>query len=136
MKIKIHKFTDNIKKPRRAHYNDAGLDIYSPIDLVIDAGATETIPLGFGLDLPDGLMGNILPRSGHAKLGIVPEMPPIDSGYKGEIHAIITNMSNRPFRISAHDRICQLVIMPVVYAELVEDPGDERGDGAFGSTGK
>ena len=64
------------------------------------------------------------------------ELPPIDSGYRGEIHAIISNVSTSSQTIHKDTRVGQLVITPVVIADFVLDLGEERGTGAFGSTGK
>lgn len=122
--------------PKRAHYNDAGADVHSMEDVLIFRGETKKIPLGLGLCLPDGYAAFVFPRSGLASKGIVCELPPIDSGYRGEIHAIVTNCSLEPFQINKGDRIGQLVIVPVVVADFVTEVGDERNDGAFGSTGK
>ena len=68
--------------------------------------------------------------------GMVCELPPIDSGYNGEIHAIVSNISSNPHKLVAGSRIGQLVILPVVIADFVEDMGSERGTNGFGSTGQ
>lgn len=136
MKIKILKFDENVKLPKRAHYNDAGADVFSSGDYLLMSGQTAKIPLGFGLEIPDGMMGLIFPRSGLSSKGIVCELPPIDSGYRGEVHAVVTNCSNERYEINKGDRIGQLVIMPILIAEFSEGGGmDSRGIGAFGSTG-
>ena len=134
MKIKIIDF-GYLNIPKRAHDNDAGMDVYAPISVLIRPGATVTIPLGFGLELPDGFAGFIFTRSSFARKGLACELPPIDSGYKGQIHAIITNHSVDNYQIKKGDRIGQLIIMPILLPELVEEFGAERGTGAFGSTG-
>lgn len=135
MKMKIIDFgLDQI--PKRAFYNDAGLDVRSMKEILLGPGQTEKIPLGFGIDLPDGLMGVIHPRSSMAAKGLMSHNAPIDSGYKGEIHAIVTNVSNDAIKISKGDRIAQLVISPIILADFVESFGEERGEGSFGSTGK
>ena len=85
--------------------------------------------------LPDGYAAFVFPRSGWASSGVVCELPPIDSGYRGEIHAIVTNCSNQKAYIKNGDRIGQLVITPIVVADFVIESGPERGSGAFGSTG-
>lgn len=123
--------------PKRAHENDAGADVYACIknNMVISPGDTRKIPLGLGLVLPDGYMACVYPRSGLASEGIVCELPPIDSGYRGEIHAIVHNGSNKSFTVSNGDRIGQLVVTPVIIADFVTERGEERGEGAFGSTG-
>ena len=96
----------------------------------------KLIPLGFGLELPDGFAGFIFPRSGLSSKGIVCELPPIDSGYTGEIHAIISNVSNKDYYVMTGDRIGQLVIMPIVLAEFVKSVGDTRDNTAFGASGR
>lgn len=138
MKIKVIDFGYE-KLPFRAHENDAGADVHVCIDssaIVICPHQTIKIPLGLGLVLPDGYMACVFPRSGLSSKGIVCELPPIDSGYRGEIHAIVTNCSDNNYIIYNGDRIGQLVIMPVVIADFVTETGPKRGSGAFGSTGK
>ena len=138
MKIQIINFGyENL--PKRAHENDAGADVYAYLHghkpLVILPGETAKIPLGFGLILPDGFMACVYPRSGLSLQGIVCELPPIDSGYRGEIHAIVHNGGNEDFIVRHGDRIGQVVITPVILADFVTEKGEERGTGAFGSTG-
>lgn len=137
MKIKIiDKSGGRLERPCRAHYNDAGADVYCPEKTFIGAGKTEVIPLGFGLEIPDGYMGLLYTRSSMARIGLSCEMPPIDSGYRGEIHAVITNHSDSAVMLKAGQRIGQLVIQPVILAEFVDDLGETRDTGAFGSTGE
>lgn len=135
MKIKVNKF-NNYKEPLRAHYNDAGADVYSTQDIKLFPHTTVKIPLGFGLNLPDGMMACVYPRSGLASKGIISNIPPIDSGYTGEIHAIITNTTDNEFIINKDDRIAQLVVLPIILCDFVEDQGEERGNNGFGSSGK
>lgn len=135
MKIKVIDFGYK-DLPHRAHHDDVGADVYSTKKLVIYPHSTEKIPLGFGLELPNGYGGFIYPRSGLSAKGIVCELPPIDPGYKGEIHAIVSNVSDNPYQVQVGDRIGQLVITPVVIADFVTEFNNERGTGAFASTGK
>lgn len=138
MKIKVIDFGYK-KLPLRAHENDAGADVYAcssdPGLWLIPPHTTVKIPLGFGLEVPDGYMACVYPRSGLSTEGIVCELPPIDSGYRGEIHAIVSNLGEKPYLICNGDRIGQLVVSPIVIAEFVTEKGKERGTGAFGSTG-
>lgn len=134
MKIQLIDFGG--KSPKRAHANDAGADVFSPRNEVIQPGQISKIPLGFGLRIPDGYAGYIFPRSGLSIRGIVCELPPIDSGYTGEIHAIVSNVSNEQYEIKAGDKIGQLVIMPVLIPDFTFNEWRERGTGAFGSTGR
>ena len=106
----------------RPHENDAGADVYTPFDCTLNPG--------------DIIKIYVFPRSSLAVKGLVCELPPIDSGYRGEIHAIISNVSSVRQTIKKDTRIGQLVITPVVIADFVLDFGEERGTGAFGSTGE
>lgn len=134
MKLKLLKYGEYVP-PFRAHYNDAGADVYSPIEVTIPPHTTVKIPLGFGLVVPDGFMGVVFPRSSYACKGIVAEHPPIDAGYRGEIHAIVSNMTNYEFKISKGDRVGQLIVVPIIISEFVEMLGEERGQDGFGSSG-
>ena len=123
-------------RPYRPHDNDAGADVYMPYDCTLQPGEIAKIPLGFGVEIPDGFAGYVFPRSSMAVKGLVCELPPIDSGYRGEIHAIISNVSDRMQTISKGARIGQLVISPVVIADFVSEHGADRGTDTFGSTGE
>ena len=146
MKIKLIKFNDNLKLPTRGHYNDAGIDCYALEDVEIppmndiDAKCyvnnTTVVPLGFGLEVPDGYMATIRPRSSMNIRGIVTQIGTIDSGYRGEIKAAFCNLTNNTHKINKGDKICQIIIEPVVLAEFVDDLKNDRGTGGFGSTGR
>jgi len=126
-------------KPFRAHYNDAGGDVYTEEKITIEPNSTVKVPLKFGLALPDGFMAIIMPRSSMASKGIVSELPPIDSGYNGEIHAILTKHTTKNVEIEADSRIAQIVIIPIILPEFVpieQLKGEEqRSNNGFGSTG-
>ena len=144
MKIKLINYGSEFM-PKRMHYNDAGADVYAPASYDIADGKTKAIPLGFGVNIPDGFVGFIFPRSSLCIQGVTCELPPIDAGYTGEIHAVISYKSQLPFnnlrpvakslRIRKGDRIGQLVILPVVIADFYLEDKKERGHNAFGSTG-
>lgn len=135
MKVKIIDFGyQNL--PKRAHENDAGADVHALVGCVIPPHGTVKIPLGFGLILPDGYAAYVFPRSGLSARGIVAELPPIDSGYRGQIHAIVSNLSDIEYVVKAGDRVGQLVITPIVIADFITEDIEQRGENAFGSTGK
>ena len=135
MKIKIIDFGYK-QAPQRAHENDAGADVFAMQDFCLLPQTTTKIPLGFGLEVPNGYAAYVFPRSGMSAKSIVCELPPIDSGYRGEIHAIVTNMGNEPYDVKAGDRVGQLVVTPVVIADFIDYNIKERGTGAFASTGE
>lgn len=122
--------------PSRKHYNDAGADVYTCDDVQILPHETIIVPLGFTVEIPDGYMACIFPRSSMAIKGLVCEIPPIDSGYRGEVCAIVSNLSDQSQFIEAGTRIGQIVVMPCVICDFVSEFDNQRGDGAFGSTGE
>ena len=157
MKIKATKLSPDTMLPTRAHYNDAGLDCYCPKDVILPAlaatghkgpvgssgdpylpvgGTPVMVPLGFSLDVPDGYMAVIKPRSSFNKAGIWTGIGTCDSGYHGEYKAVFVNLTGDDILLEKGDRICQIVIEPVILADLVEDLGEAREAGGFGSSGK
>ena len=138
MKIKLIKHSEEMPMPTRKHYNDAGADVASMIDCVLPAHGALKVPLGFGIELPDGYQAIIQPRSGLSTKGIIANVAPIDSGYTGEINALMTNCTDEDFVIEKGDRIGQLVIMPILLADFTYDEetfSHKRGSAGFGSTG-
>lgn len=135
MKIKIIDY-GYTTLPCRAHYNDAGLDCYANEDFTVVSGKTVVVGLGFGLEIPDGYMATIRPRSSMNIAGIITQIGTIDSGYRGEIKAAFINTSKYDFEFSKGDKICQITIEPVILADVVTELSNDRGQGGFGSTGK
>ena len=135
MKIKLIDF-GYVLRPERKHYNDTGADVYVKGDYRIRCGQTIVIPCGFGIDLPDGYNAHFQTRTSIAKRGLIVQQCAIDAGYKGELHMIVTNISDEAQNIHDGDRLAYLEVYPIVYADFVTDLGNERGDGAFGSTGR
>lgn len=123
-------------KPTRKHPFDVGMDVYSHEEYTLPPHTSIKIPLNFGVEIPNGYVGFILPRSSMAAKGIVSESAPIDPGYTGCIHAIVTNHNDIPIRINEGDRISQLVVTPVAIIDFYTEDFKERGNNGFGSTGK
>lgn len=125
------------KLPTRAHREDAGFDLYSPINAVL-CGGTTRIKLGVCVEIPKGYVGFIMGRSSLNKKGVACLTGVIDSGYTGEI-AVILNSVGALAKINKGDRIAQLVVAKLadiddaVAVDSLED--SERGAGGFGSTG-
>lgn len=140
MKIKLIKFRDDLIPPIRAHYNDAGIDCFAQEDFNLYASKDYIdgllVSLGFGLEIPDGYMATIRPRSSMNIKGIITQIGTIDSGYRGEIKAYFINTTQNKYNFKRGDKICQIVVEPVVLAEPVLELGEERGEGGFGSTGR
>ena len=136
MKIKFIKFKENVQIPVRKHYSDTGADIKMPEGGYIDAGDTVVIPLGFGIEIPNGHTARLQVRTSVARQGIMIQGCAIDAGYTGEISMILHNVSKNDFVWLKGDRLGYIEVYPVQYPEFVENIGEERGGNAFGSTGR
>ena len=137
MKIRLIDFgVPENRRPFRVHDNDAGADVFMPYDCTIKPGEIAKIPLGFGIEVPDGYAAFVFPRTSMAVKGLVCELPPVDSGYRGEIHAIISNVGDKQQSIRKGARIGQLIIIPVIISDYGFGSGEQRGTGGFGSTGE
>lgn len=128
--------------PAYAHDGDAGMDLRSAIDAVIEPGERLLTPTGIAIAIPDGYAGFVQPRSGLAiKHGISLVNTPglIDSKYRGEIKVILINLDKeQPFTISRNDKIAQLVVQKVenITFRVSEDLDETvRGADGFGSSG-
>lgn len=130
--------------PAYATEGSAGLDLRAMLDapLVLEPGQTRLLPTGLAIHIADpGLAAMILPRSGLGhKHGIVLGnlVGLIDSDYQGELMVSCWNRGQQAFTIEPGERIAQLVLVPVVQAQLEivsEFDGSQRGAGGFGHTG-
>ena len=140
--LPFRKLRPDAKLPSAQHAGDAGLDLCSAVDVVVEPGERVMIPTGVSVAIPDGHAGLVLPRSGLAsKHGLTMANAPglIDAGYRGELICAAVNLDRRdPVKILAGDRIAQLVIveLPDVTPIWVDElPTSARGGGGFGSTG-
>lgn len=140
--LNIQRLDNDVELPRYAYPGDAGLDLRSNADLVIEPFERRLIPTGLAIAIPEGYAGFVQPRSGLAlRQGLsFPNTPGlIDSHYRGELKVVAINLDpHNPIRIKRGDRIAQLVIQEVPVVSLVEvkelDETD-RGSGGFGSSG-
>lgn len=143
IKLQIKLLDPDLPMPRYQHEGDAGLDLPSRVDYVLEPGERALIPTGIAVAIPGGYAGFVLPRSGLASrhgIALVNSPGLVDSGYRGEMAIIMINTDNRePFHIKRGDRIAQLVIQrveEVTLARVDELDDTSRGAGGFGSTGK
>jgi dUTP pyrophosphatase len=142
IKLKIQKLDKTLKTPEYAHIGDAGLDLYSALDCILRPYERRKVPTGIKIAIPDGYAGFVQPKSGLAiksGLSLVNTPGLIDSGYRGEVCAILINLDpEKEFIIKHGDKICQLVIQKVEDVEIKitdELENTSRGEGGFGSTG-
>lgn len=143
MELPVAKLKPEAVLPGRAHPGDAGLDLCACEAAHIGPGERWSIGTGIAVEIPDGHAGLVLPRSGLAKkhgIALVNSPGLIDSGYRGEVRVLLLNTDPaETFRVEPGDRIAQLVIAPVAFAEPVEAEAlaeSARGDGGFGSSGR
>ncbi|MFT5807939.1 MAG: dUTP pyrophosphatase [Moritella dasanensis] len=131
--------------PSYATPGSAGLDLRACLaqPLTVNPGETHLIPTGIAIHIADPTMAaTILPRSGLGhKHGIVLGnlVGLIDSDYQGELMISCWNRGQDSFSIQPGDRIAQMMIVPVIQAQLTiveEFNSSERGEGGFGHSGK
>lgn len=143
-KLLIKRFSKNVTNPKYETLGSSGMDIaaYIKSNLEINPGERAIVPSGFSLSIPKGFEIQIRPRSGlAAKSGISVLNTPgtIDADYRGEIKVILINLGKEKFIVENGLRIAQMVLCPVVQAEIKEVKDltkTDRGSGGFGSTGK
>ena len=125
--------------PKRAHGDDAGLDVYTIEDIRIPARGDMVTGLGLACKFPKGHALLVYNKSGRAtKLKLDKGAEVIDAGYRGEIHVHLFNHSDLNVVIKKGEKIAQLILVPIWAGQPVEvDELDntERGDGGFGSSG-
>jgi dUTP pyrophosphatase len=143
-RVLIQKLRADAIVPRYMTAHAAGLDLSAALDRPVDiaAGQRAAIPTGLAIKLPDGYEAQVRPRSGLARdhgITLVNSPGTIDADFVGELVVLVINHGDRAVRIEPGQRIAQLVVAPVVQAELVEVselPSTARGAGGFGSTGR
>lgn len=137
--ITLVKLDDSMSLPSYAHPGDAGIDLRAAVDTEIKTGETGLIPTGIKMAIPAGYVGLVWDRSGYAvKNSIHTLAGVVDSGYRGEIKVVLKNFGNEEFKIAKDMKVAQLLIQPIVTANIVEVESLEetsRADGGFGSTG-
>ena len=140
MELKIKKLNSEAKWPNYAHPGDVGLDLYSLEDYDLKPGERKIFFVGFALEFPNGYAAIVKDKSSlPSKAGLHTMGGVFDAGYRGEYNVNLINLGQETYHIEKGDKIAQLVIYPVVIAELkqVEELSESsRGTGGFGSTGK
>jgi dUTP diphosphatase len=143
-RVLIKKLRGDAIVPRYMTAHAAGLDLSAALDARIELrpGERAAIPTGLAIKLPDGYEAQVRPRSGLARehgVTLVNSPGTIDADYTGPLVILVINHGEHAVRIEPGQRIAQLVVAPVVQAELAEVdelPVTARGAGGFGSTGR
>tara|TARA_B100001093_G_C26793715_1_gene1000161 strand:+ start:703 stop:1143 length:441 start_codon:yes stop_codon:yes gene_type:complete len=142
-KISIKRLSKEISLPKYETRGSSGMDLAAYINnnINLEPGKTVIIPTGLSVAIPEGFEIQIRPRSGLAaknKISVLNTPGTIDADYRGEIKVILINLSDKTFLIEKGQRIAQMVVCPIIQAQLeeVDELNDTtRGKGGFGSTG-
>lgn len=144
LKILDSKIGQTIPLPEHATDGSAGVDLRACLDeaLVVKPGETHLIGTGISIHIGNpGYAAMLLPRSGLGhKHGIVLGnlVGLIDSDYQGELKVSCWNRGDTEFTVKPGERVCQMIIVPVIQAEyeiVKEFDESDRGEGGFGHTG-
>jgi len=139
--LKLEKIKDNAIVPTRSNELDAGLDLYSTEDYILEPETVQLISTGWRMSVPKGYEIQIRPRSGLSfkhKIMVLNSPGTVDAGYRGEVKVMLYNEGKKPYEVKKGDRIAQMVVNkielwePQVVASLEKT---DRNDGGFGSTG-
>ena len=136
MKVKLAEWAE---KPVRAHDDDAGMDLLSPIDCNVLPFNRAKIDTGVHVAIPQGYVGLLTAKSGLMANSGLTSRGTIDSGYTGSISVVLFNHSDKIYHVKKGDKISQLLLIPIEIPmlEYVDElPETDRGTGGFGSTGR
>ena len=141
MKVKIKKLHSDAIIPKYAKESDAGLDLVAT-SIISETPTQITYGLGIALEIPEGFVGLVFPRSSIRKTELIlsNSVGVIDAGYRGELQATFNKLhgeDSESYKVG--ERVCQIIIIPHPQVELLEVDelsDSDRGTGGFGSTGK
>lgn len=144
VELRVVALDPDVPTPSYAHATDAGADLYAREDAhLAPGGGRALVPTGIAIELPVGLLGLVLPRSGLAvRHGVTLVNTPglIDPGYRGEIKVVMVNTDPvAAYTVRRGDRVAQLLVLPFDRLRLVvvdELEPSERGGGGFGHSGR
>ena len=141
MKLKIIRTSEDAILPKYAHDGDAGLDLFSIEEKIMESGQTILIDTGIKIELPENTEAQIRPRSGLAlkhSITVLNSPGTIDQPFRGNIKIILINHGKELFKVEKGMKIAQMVIKPVLKVEIEEVKElseTSRAEGGFGSTG-
>ena len=140
--LKVNKLT-TVNTPTQGTKGSAGIDLYMPQDVVVPANARGMfVHLGIAIEVPQGYYAELLPRSStgiRTPIRMANEAGVIDSDYRGEVCAIVDNVSDADFKLNKNERYFQLIVHKyhcdgILVVDELSDT--ERGTNGYGSTGK
>ena len=123
---------------------DLGYDLFALEGVALGPRATVKVRTGIAVEArnpqtgaPLGLL--VRDRSSMASRGIATTGGVIDSGYRGEILVLMTNLGEAAVELKAGEKIAQMIPVPVLTGEVrvVESLEDSaRAEKGFGSSGR
>lgn len=139
MHLKIKRLTQTAKLPERAFPTEAGFDVFTAEEIMIESNQTVAISTGIALEIPDGYYGRLKGRSGltlKSPLRVLEGT--IDSSYRGEVKIMADVKKDCSYHVPKSAKIAQLIIQTLPQFEVVEVDElsqSDRGENGFGSTG-
>lgn len=131
---------ENAIMPTRAHWSDAGADLYTPERVVLRAHDSVTIDTGVHFEIPDGMVGFVKSKSGLMCKNDITTDGTVDAGYTGSVCIHLFNHGGQMHIFEAGDKIAQIVFQKVELPSFMQvdhfEVETERGDNGFGSTGR
>lgn len=126
--------------PTRGHPNDAGWDLYTSREVIASPGDTVDIHTDIRVGIPQGWYGHIHARSStYSRHGLIILGGIIDSGYRGELFILAFNPGPASVVVEMGTRLAQVLFYPVPtvnWMHVSQLSYGDRGEGAFGSTGR
>lgn len=138
--VKIKEMTEGARLPEFKTRGASCMDVYAAKSVGIGSMVTAMVPCGFAIEIPTGMEGQLRPRSGLSLSGVMVAFGTIDCDYRGEVGAIVTNLTGNPCQIVKGDRIAQLALCSAItsqarFSVVKHLSHTSRGHGGFGSTG-
>ena len=139
--VRFFQESEFAKEPTQATQGSAGYDLFAAEAMAILPRNCETVSIDFRWSIPKGFYGKIYPRSSLVKNMITVDAGLIDSDYRGIVHMLIVNHSNKAFTIRTGDRVAQVVFVEhynVLFKKVDKKEFlgiTKRGEDGFGSSG-
>lgn len=138
--LQVRRIHELAKIPIKARSTDAGYDLFACKDAELIPSKATIVYTGIIIACPPGFYYTIEGRSSLWLKGIFPNRGIIDSTYTGEVVVSLVNVASEIYKISACNRIAQIILHRQYDAEFEEvtefdELYSERGTKGFGSTG-
>lgn len=137
--FRVKKLVSNAILPTKGDPVDAGIDVFTNEDYTLKAGEVHAFSTGISVEFPKGYVALLWDRSGLGSKGIHRLAGVIDSGYRGEWKVVLINLTKKPYKVFAGDKIAQCVMQkfePVKITEAKQLKSSKRGKRGFGSSGR